>query len=409
MALHKVISWNAAARLLSLLFNFLVVLAVSRSLGPILKGETTIWITTIFIGVFASNIVGGLSLVNFLKRNEESSVFTATYIWSLFSCLIFAFIACAFLHRNFAFCLNIFFLTFLSSLFSFHQTALLGKSRFRAFNFVFFLQPFVLWTVLFVLLYLFQYKTFNAFVIALYSSFVASYFISLMMLLKSEKITFSFSFNKFKAMLANGFPFQAAELLQLLHLRLYFFLLAGFNEGGLYNLGIYSVGISILESVWVFPRSVATINFAATAKNPSAANTLRWLRLSLLCSFIALLLIFSVPTELYALVFGDGFLYVKYAVKYLFPGIGLYVIVLVLGSHLMAEEKYKAMSVIHSTGIAVSLLLCRIWIPHYEMSGAGLAATVSFAAAAAMILVYFLKIEKFSLSDLIPKWSDFKF
>lgn len=384
-------------------------LAVSRSLGPVLKGETTIWITTIFIGVFASNIAGGYSLVNFFKRNEDSAVFTSVYIWSILSCFTFATIACIFLQRDFAFGLHIFILSLLSGLSSFHQTALLSKSRFQAFNFLFFLQPFVLLTVLSVLLYLFQYKTFKAFVVALYASILVSYIISLILLMKSERITLSFSFIKLKAMLANGFPFQVAELLQLLHLRLYFFLLASNNDGGLYSLGIYSVGISILESVWFFPRSVATINFAATAKKPSAANTLRWLRLSLVFSFAALVLIFLIPKEVYAFVFGNAFLYVKYSVKYLFPGIGLYVIVLVLGSHLMGEEKYTAMSIIHFTGIVISLFFCKVWIPHYEMSGAGLAATVSFAAAAVIILAYFFKTEKFSLNDLVPKWSDFKF
>ena len=409
LAQHKIISWNAIARLLSVLFNFLVVLAVSRSLGPVAKGETTLWVTAIFIGVFASNIAGGWALVNYLKHNEKQSVLVPTYVWSLFANSLVALVMWATLAHSSQFIIHIFFLASISSFSSVHQTILLSKHRFKAFNFLTFWQPMVLWLVLAALLYLGKHKTLDSFWIALYISTLSALAVSFFLVYKTEKLAWGFSFTTLRAILANGFPFQLAELLQLLHLRLYFFLLANFNESGLYHLGIYSVGISILESVWIFPRSVATINFAATVKQPSAHNTLRWLRIALLLALVLLFSIFLIPIEVYAYVFGEGFLYVKYSVKYLFPGIGLYVFVLVIGSHFMGKGNYGLMSALHLVGIAISLLLCYVWIPDYEMSGAGLAATVSFAVSAAVLLFYFLKTEHYSLKDLWLHTEDFNF
>lgn len=397
------------ARLVSVAFNFLVVLSVSRSLGPVAKGETTLWITTIFIGVFASNIAGGYALANYLKRNENAPVLIPAYVWSLLASAVFSLMACTALGRATGFATHLFILTALSSFTSVHQTLLLSNFRFKGFNFLFFVQPFILWLVLAFGLYVFEIKTIQSFVTALYISVGITFLLSLSAIFKSGNSSFAFSFFHLKRILRNGFPFQLAELLQLLHLRLYFFFLAGFDESGLYKLGLYSVGISILESVWIFSRSVATINFAATIKSPSATNTLRWLRISLLFSFIALIAIFAVPIKVYGWVFGEGFLYVKYSVKYLFPGIGFYVIVLVLGSHFMGKEKYSLMSTIHLIGIAVSLLLCKLWIPDYKMSGAGMAATVSFAISSLLVLFYFFKTENFSWRNLVVKKEDFKF
>lgn len=405
--LHKIISWNVAARLLSALFNFLVVLAVSRSLGPVAKGETTLWITLIFIGVFASNISAGFALLNYLKKNIRANVLLPSYVWSIAVCGLVAICSCFFLNREWHFGLHIWVLATVSSFTSANQTLLLSRQHFKAFNFLVFCQAFWLLLSLVLLLYVFHSKNIDSFLIALYISVLSSFLISFILILKHQIAVGAFSWKELKEITLNGFPFQLAELLQLLHLRLYFFLLAGSNESGLYQLGIYSVGISILESVWIFSRSVATVNFAATVKHPSAADTLRWLRLSLLFSLFALTAVFAVPKEVYAWVFGEGFLYVKYSVKYLFPGIGFYVFVLVLGSYFMGKERYLFMSAVHVLGIIVSVVLCYFLIPDYEMSGAGLAASISFAAAAAMVLFYFLQTEKISLRELMLKKSDF--
>jgi O-antigen/teichoic acid export membrane protein len=407
LALHKIISWNAASRLLSVLFNFLVVLAVSRSLGPVAKGETTLWITVIFIGVFASNIAGGFALINYLKKNIGTKVLLSTYVWSLIACAFVALATHLISNREWHFALHIFVLAAFSSFASANQTLLLSKHHFKAFNFLIFWQPFLLFLSLILMLYVFQTKSIESFLVALYISVLLSFLMSFLFILKSEKTVGSFSLKTLKEVTINGFPFQLAELMQLLHLRLYFFLLAGYDEGGLYRLGVYSVGISILESVWIFSRSVATVNFAATVKHPSALDTLRWLRLSLVFSLIALTAIFAVPKEVYAWVFGEGFLYVKYAVKYLFPGIGFYVFVLVLGSYFMGKEKYFFMSLVHVLGIIISILLCYFLIPDYEMSGAGLAASISFAVSAASVLFYFLQTEKIAIYELLPKKQDF--
>jgi O-antigen/teichoic acid export membrane protein len=409
LTISKVISWNAASRVSSLVLNFLLVLAVSRSLGPVVKGETTLWITLIFIGVFTSNITGGFALLNYLKNQSPTQALLPAYVWALMACAGLSLVSGVLLHRSWQFILHIFLLSSFSSFSSTHQSLLLNNQRYASFNMLTFFQPLIHFTVLSLFFYVLNWKNFHAFVVALYAAVLTHFGLSFTLVWKSKEGYVPFSLSVLRNLVANGFPFQLAELLQLLHLRLYFFLLAEYGEGGLYRLGIYSVGISILESIWIFPRSVATVNFAETIKQPLPLNTMRWLRISLVVSFAMLLVIFALPVQVYAWVFGEGFLYVKYAVKYLFPGMGWYVLVLVLASYYLAKKSYYLLYAVHLSGILVSVLFCYLLIPRYEMSGAGLAATISFASSATFLLAYFLKTENISPKEIIPKRSDFVF
>ncbi|MCS6820125.1 MAG: hypothetical protein RMJ53_08470 [Chitinophagales bacterium] len=400
------IAWNAAARYISLCCNFFIVLAVSRSLGPVAKGESTIWITSVFTIVFAANVAGGMSLVTILKKEPETPVLFSSYIWALICALIIVPPITFFLNRDWRFGIYIISISLMSAFVAIHQNILFSNQRYKQYNILNFAQPALLAALLFFQLYWLQKKDFTSFIHAYFGSVVFTLILSIYYITKIKNKLFSITLKPLGKMLSKGFFYQFAELLQLLHLRLYFYILAGYGEGGLYRLGIYSVGISILEAVWILPRSAATINFAATLKKADISTTFRWLRQSLFISFVFLVAIFLLPVEVYGEVFGEGFLYVKYAVKYLFPGTGIYVFVIVLGSYLMAKEKYSVMIAIHLLGILVSVTLCSVWAPQYEMSGAGMAATVSFALSSLFIVMYFIVNENIRWRDFLIKRSD---
>jgi len=396
------ISGNVAARLLSTLFNFLIVLMVSRSLGPTLKGETTLIITAIFIITFCANLVGGYALVNVIHRNKADTVLAPSYLWSI-AVFAFSFIAIKFIRSEIQeYALHVSLLALINSITGAHQVVLMSRSKYHKHNILVFAPVILNFIFLASSFYIFNQKNIHSF-------FASMYFASSLTLLLSlyfirnlpDAKRFNFSIQNFKTVISSGIRYQAAELLQLLHLRLYFFLLTSHSENGLYNLGVYSVGISILEAIWIVSRGVATMNYAATVKSPSASFTLKYLRITLLISAVGLLAIFAIPTSWYAYIFGSGFTYVKYSVKYLFPGIGLYCFVLVLGSYMLGIEKYSTMIAIHIVGIAVSSGLCIAWIPEYEMSGAGLAATVSFAIAALLSIIAFISETKVGVAEII--------
>ena len=196
--------------------------------------------------------------------------------------------------------------------------------------------------------------------------------------------------------------FQLVEILQLLNLRYYFFQL-GLQQGSQY-LGIYSIGISILEAVWIIPRGIATVHYVNTANSSEvkqeAVRTISLLKVSFALCAIALLAIYLVPQQVYTYVFGPGFSTVKHSMRYLFPGILVYSIWIVLSSFYFGIGKYKQLLVSNLAGVAAIVLFSSVLIPPYVMSGAGLAATLSFAVAALLLQVLFMVDNKISQSKL---------
>ncbi len=325
-----------------------------------------------------------------------------SYLWSVVISAI-SFIVIKFIPSAIQqYALHISLLAFISSITGAHQVILMSRNKFNEHNFLVFVPVVFNFIFLAFGFYFFNQKNIETFFGAMYFAFSLNLLLSVFFIRHLPDLQrLDFSLEKFRTVINSGVRFQSVELLQLLHLRLYFFLLISFAENGFYHLGVYSVGIAILEAIWIVGRGVATMNYAATVKSPSVDFTLKYLRITLLISATGLFAVFAIPVEWYAYIFGEGFTYVKYSVKYLFPGIGLYCFVLVLGSYMMGVEKYKTMAAIHFIGIVVSSGLCVLWIPKYEMSGAGLAATVSFAVAALLSIIVFLRETKIGVREFV--------
>lgn len=357
-----------------------------------MKGESTLIITTIAIIFFCSNIAGGFALVNTLQQQVLAHVLLPVYSWIVLVALASVWFIAQLVPTLGPWAWHIAGIALLSGVYGVHQVILLSAEKYRAHNLLQAIPVVLNFLFTGIGFYYFHQKNIATFLYALYGSMAISLMVSAFYVWPFHALRqLRFSLAGFRQLLANGIRFQLVELLQLLHLRLYFFILSAQDEHGLYRLGIYSVGISILETVWIGARGVATINFSATVKAPSVPQTLQYLRLTLLGAGVGLVLIFLIPVEVYAWVFGEGFTYVKYSVKYLFPGMGLYVVVLVLGSYFLGTRQYLPLVITHLAGIVVSYGLCMVLIPKYEMSGAGLAATISFAVAAALCLFFFVR------------------
>jgi len=382
---------------------------VSRSLGPAAKGEITLAITIISFIVFITAFVGGQGLAQQVDKAEPRRILFLSYGWCLIvgigSWVVLEFLipSTGFIagHCALIACLN-------GMLFA-NQNFYLGKQDFGPYNFLGAL-PIVLQTaIISTCFYALNMKHIDIVLKALIVSNALSLVFSFWMLQKELMQESDDDEPEVKSLLKQSFNFQVTELLQLLNLRFYFFLFGTIKDQAYLRLGIYSVGISILETVWILSRSMASINYTQTIRNPSPARTLKYLRFSIYGSALALLLLFMVPVRVYAEIFGDGFMYIKYAVKYLFPGIWAYTFVIIFSSYFTAMRRYKLVNAIYSFAFIVSLTLCLLWIPKYEMSGAALAATCSFVASGFLFKFFFFAENKMSIKLLLPQKSDIQY
>lgn len=409
--MNRQITNTIITRAASTAINFLIALLIARHAGPAIKGEVTLLVTTISFFIFFSNILGGQALVYLIPRNKVELLVLPAYIWSAFIALV------GFLFLKFTPLVDVIHipsiaaLSLLSSIISIHQTILFAKRQITNANVVQLIPLSLQLAGVLGCYYFFNihdaYAYIYASLVAYLIGVVASFFF-IKHLVNFTGFTQHFTWKDFSHSLRYGLLFQLVEILQLLNLRYYFFQL-GLQQGSQY-LGIYSIGISILEAVWIIPRGIATVHYVNTANSSEvkqeAERTISLLKLSFALCAIALLAIYLVPQQVYTFVFGPGFSTVKHSMRYLFPGILVYSIWIVLSSFYFGIGKYKQLLVSNLAGVAAIVLFSSVLIPPYVMSGAGLAATLSFAVAALLLLVLFMVDNKIALSKLTYSAND---
>lgn len=395
-------------RFASTAFNFLIALMIARHCGPAIKGDVTLLITTIWFFIFFSNILGGNVLVYLVPRNKIEFLLVPAYLWALFICIT-GFFLLKILHLVHANHIpSVAVLSLLSAVISIHQTILLGRKQITNSNLLQ-LMPVLLQFggVLFCFYFLhindayaYIYASLVAYAVTALASFFlirnyVNYAFSLLIPSSLRNPGANAGGGEEQLRLWNffryGLLFQLVEILQLLNLRYYFYQL-GLQQGSQY-LGIYSIGISILESVWIIPRSVATIHYVSTANaegiKQEVDRTVLLTKWSFLFCAVALFAIWLIPARVYSFIFGSGFAGVKHSVRYLFPGILIYSIPIVISSFYLGVGKYRALIISGIAGVVSVITFSRLLIPLYVMSGAGLAATISFIMASVTLFIYF--------------------
>jgi len=398
----------------STVINFAIALLIARHAGPAIKGEVTLLVTTSWFFIFFSNILGGQALVYLVPRNKTELLVIPAYVWSFIIAILgFFFLQSTLLvHAKHIPAITV--LSLLSSLITVHQTILLARKRIGDSNL---LQLVPLLLQLAGILYCFYFKHINDAYAYIYASSLAysvTLVISFFMIIPHVKFggfIRNFSFGELRDSFRYGILFQLVEIFQLLNLRYYFFQL-GVQQGSQY-LGVYSIGISILEAVWNIPRSISTVHYVSTSNSTEIKQevnrTLMLTKFGLVTSGVALLLLWAVPSSVYTFVFGPGFHDVRHSVRYLFPGIWVYSLPIVISSFYLGTGNYKPLIISNLVGAVSVFVFSILLIPPYVMSGAGLAATLSFAIAAFILFLYFMMDNHIALKQFLVSRNDIGF
>ena len=401
--MQKQIIYTVFTRGASTALNFFIALLIARHAGPAVKGDVTLLITTLSFFIFFSNVMGGQALVYLIPRNKIEMLTIPAYAWSVaISLLGFLFLRyTSIIHASHIPSLAV--LSVLSSIIHIHQTILLAKKKISNSNLVSVLALMLQVCGVLLCFYFFSINDAYAYI---YASLVAYLFTAVVsFFLVKHWIGFSSFLKDFsRADLLQSFRFgllyQLVEILQLLNLRYYFYQL-GLQQGIQY-LGIYSIGISILEAVWIIPRSMSTVHYVSTSNSQEIKHeverTVQLTKWSVLLCSAALLAIYFIPSPVYVFVFGEGFADVKHSMRFLFPGILFYCIPIVISSFYFGIGQYKPLILSNLAGAVALIGFSFILIPKYVMSGAGLAASISFAVAAFVLFVWFVSEQRVSMA-----------
>lgn len=393
--------------------NFLIAVLIARHAGAAVKGDVTLLITITYFFIFFSNILGGQALVYLIPRNKIELLVVPAYLWTvLVSIAGFVFLQSTFLIKAHH-VTGITVLSFLSSIISIHQTVLLAKKQINVSNRLTVLSLALQLAGILACFYLFDISDAFAYIYASLAAYLITAVYSFT--LAHQHIRFTdfrkdFTWKELKESFRYGLLYQFTEILQLLNLRYYFFQL-GIQQGVQY-LGVYSVGIALLEAVWIIPRSISSVHYVSTSNSVEVERelqrTINLIKLSMAVSAVGLLVIFCIPSSAIVYVFGDGFKQVKHSIRFLFPGILVYNFLIVVSSFYYGIGKYVPLIIANIVGAVSLIILSYFLLPPYVISGASLAATVSFSIASFVLFVQFVISYKISLSKFIYTKQDWE-
>jgi O-antigen/teichoic acid export membrane protein len=213
-----------------------------------------------------------------------------------------------------------------------------------------------------------------------------------------------------KQMLTFGFQNQIAHITQLLSFRLSYYVIEEYI--GIAAVGVYSNGISIVESIWMVAKSMSLVQYSyisnSTNREESARITLLLVKAGLFASLLLLIPLVLIPVEAYVFIFGQGFSDIKPVIITLLPGILIYNFSILFGHYFSGTGRYSINGRISAIGLIVSVILYFTLIPLFNIRGAGLATSLSYIFTSLLFLWYFAKENQNWRTYLIPRWNDLK-
>jgi len=395
-------------RFSSAIINLLIAVAISQYLGADGKGEQGIIITTIALILIFSNIIGGASLVFLTPKLPIRKLIFPSYLWSIIVSGLFACILLLFPLIEPRYAIHVAMLAAINSFVSVNCSVLLGKENIKANNTVNFIQTALI--ILLLLAFFLTGKSVNiyGYIYSLYIAYALTFIISLFFLqpyFKNRTVEQSISVAKAIQMLFRyGFMNQLAHITQLLSFRVSYYFLESYS--GYHAVGIYSNGVSIIESVWMISSSVALVQYSKIAntddKKFNQGLTAELLRISLFVTFFVLIALVLLPGTFYSFIFGKEFFDINRILWLLAPGVFVFVNALILGHYFSGTGKYFVNTIGSSIGLLITIALSVILIPRFGYLGSAITASISYLFTSVFVTWYFCRESGIRFIELLP-------
>lgn len=393
----KVIAGNFSVRFFSALANLLIAILVSQFLGASGKGEQSIVLATITFILLISNLIGGAAIVYLTPRLGLKSVLFTSYSWtilvSLFCYLFLTFVPGFSMRYN----LSISILSGINSIAAINSAVLIGKEKISKSNLVNFLIPFLSLVVIINQFYIGLNPSLSDYFIALYVAYTLAAILSLIFvkgeISNNDVFHFSEVIPTYKSLFYYGFQNQLAHIFQLLSFRLSYFLLDA-NAGGK-SVGVYSNGLSIVESIWMITSSISLYQYARISNSNDKAYAMKLTekltKLGLSLAFIALLIAVFIPSSFFVWIFGKEFQEVNKIIRLMAPGIFIFNYALILGHYFSGLGKYYVNAIASFVGFLITGVLSWIYFKSLDIYLASIIAVCSYCATSCVVIYFYLK------------------
>jgi len=409
---------TTGTRVLNAAFNLLILIVLTRELGSSGFGIVSLIILAVtFIQLFI-DLLAGSGIIYYTSRKPLAQLLFPAYGWIVFSgTLYYLFVQCGnyffpellvlLIPAGFEY--HVLFLSLLNALMLTHYNVLIGQTRIKTYNFIFVVQITTLLISVVIRYYFLHEEAVVSFVYCLYLAYgvgAGLSFVSLISGLKPLKIQ-GWSQTSL-AVLKYGFISQVANLLHIGNKRISYYILRYF--GGLPAVGIYGVGVQLTEGLRLIGQSISLVQFSSIAgqtDNKYAARlTIQLMKLSVIITLLALIVLVIIPTDLYLFLFKKDFADLKILIIALSPGVLALSANTIFSGYFAGTGKPSVSMKVNAIGFIITLITAIPFIAIQSYIGAAVAASISYSITVLAQYLIFKKETKTTLKDWLISRND---
>lgn len=377
---------NFLSRVIVAAANLAVLLLTARWLGPAARGDISLFVLDLSLIMLVSEMVGGPALVYQVPRINNLQLKSLGYGWGLISSFLCLFVLYFFslIPANSGYFLIL--SGMLLNAGSVHSQILIGRGRFCSFSILNMLSPL---TILGFIIFSLHYDekkveiVYNAILVGAILSFIIGAILTPGTWSKKPVPWLRLIPEVFY----NGGLNQSASIFHLLSNRFSYFLLQ--RQYGNADLGVFSLAVSICESVLMFSHSLSLVFYSRSANRSDdeglRRGTAKWAGWSFLITAGGCLILAIVPSAWLVMLVGEGFREASLYFIVLSIPVMLTSYYQLITHYFSGQGNYRLNAGAGLIGAAVSVVFCFFLIPFFGMYGAALS---SIAGAIAMFIFY---------------------
>lgn len=381
--MFKKILGTGAAKAVNVLTQLATLIMGTRFLGAAEWGKAFIAQTDITFLLIGIELIAGSGLVYFTPRKKLATLMKISYGWIvvvmlayllLFSILhLFPGFYHTIVPEGYAWLVLL--MTFIYSLHEFNLNHYLGKEKVATYNWLFLIQILTQVSMMAVLIFGMNIRTAKALLYSQLSGYSLATLIGWVLLFptlrKEGKEPLKSSF---KELFHYGAFMQLSTLVSTLNKRLSLYLLK--TNCSEQQIGVYALGTQVTEGVNIIGQSIGLVEFSALSnteqKQRASVLTMRFMKLSVLLTFTALLIICLLPTAFYEWLFSGEFAGIRPVILLMSPGIVFFSAHTVLFNYFSGTGKPKFNLYASLIGLGVTLISAFILIPALGILGAAI-------------------------------------
>jgi O-antigen/teichoic acid export membrane protein len=300
-------------------------------------------------------------------------------------------------------------MTFVYSLHEFNLNHFLGKEKVGTFNWLFLIQILTQVTMMAILIFAMNLRTAKALLYSQLCGYSLATLIGWILLFPNLKREEREPLKgTMKEMLHYGAFMQLSTLVSTLNKRLSLYLLKTHCDEK--SIGVYASGTQVTEGVNIVGYSIGLVEFSALSntenKQRASQLTLRFMKIAILLTFTALLVICLLPTAFFELLFSEEFADIRPVILLMAPGIVFFSAHTILANYFSGTGKPKYNLYASLIGLSVTLVSAFILIPMLGIRGAAITTTLTYSALFVYQWIVFHRQTGSKLNQLIPNQED---